>query len=82
MKKIITAKYLILLFCIVGLGACKVPVISGKEESKSVPKAYHQSQDTLNSTSIKWRAYFSDPNLHAIIDTALLNNQELNITLQ
>lgn len=82
MKKIITVKYLILLFCFVGLGACKVPVISGKEESKSVPKAYHQSQDTLNSTSIKWRTYFSDPNLHALIDTALHNNQELNITLQ
>lgn len=82
MKKIITAKYLILLFCMVGLGACKVPAITGKEESKSVPKAFHNSQDTLNSTSIKWRAYFSDPNLHAIIDTALLNNQELNITLQ
>jgi len=82
MKKIITAKYLILLFCIVWFGACKVPAISGKEESKSVPKAYHNSQDTLNSTSIKWRAYFSDPNLNAIIDTALRNNQELNITLQ
>jgi len=82
MKKIIIVKYLILLFCFVGLGACKVPVISGKEENKSVPKAFHNSQDTLNSTSIKWRAYFSDPNLHALIDTALLNNQELNITLQ
>jgi len=82
MKKIITVKYLILLFFIVWLGACKVPAITGKEESKSVPQAYHNSQDKLNSKSIKWRAYFSDPYLHAIIDTALLNNQELNITLQ
>lgn len=82
MKKIVTVKYVILLFCIVGLGACKVPAITAKQENKSVPKGYNNSQDTTNSANIKWRAYFTDPNLIAIIDTALLNNQELNITMQ
>ncbi len=82
MKKIKTAKYVFLLFCIVWLGACKIPAITGKQENKSVPAGYKNSQDTVNSTNIKWRAYFTDPNLLAIIDTALLNNQELNITLK
>ncbi|MEP0711579.1 MAG: TolC family protein, partial [Algoriphagus sp.] len=31
---------------------------------------------------LTWREYFTDPNLIALIDTALSNNQELNITLQ
>ncbi len=82
MKKIKIAKYVFLLFCILWLGACKTPAITDKQENKSVPASYKNSQDTINSITIKWRAYFTDPNLLAIIDTALLNNQELNITLQ
>lgn len=82
MKQIISVKYLILFFCIVWLGACKVPAITGKQENKSTPGRYSNSLDTTNSATIKWRAYFTDPNLIAIIDTALLNNQELNIMLQ
>lgn len=82
MKKIVTAKYVALLFCIAGLGACKVPAITGKQENKSVPESYNNSQDTTNSAGIKWRAYFTEPNLLAIIDTALHNNQELNIMMQ
>jgi hypothetical protein len=31
---------------------------------------------------VKWRDFFSDPNLVSLIDTALKNNQELNVTLQ
>jgi NodT family efflux transporter outer membrane factor (OMF) lipoprotein len=31
---------------------------------------------------VQWRNYFTDPNLIALIDTALKNNQELNITMQ
>jgi NodT family efflux transporter outer membrane factor (OMF) lipoprotein len=62
--------------------ACKVPVLTGKTENKSLPAAYGNSQDTTNPASIQWRAYFTDPNLATLIDTALKNNQELNITLQ
>ena len=31
---------------------------------------------------LQWKNYFTDQNLQALIDTALVNNQELNITLQ
>jgi NodT family efflux transporter outer membrane factor (OMF) lipoprotein len=31
---------------------------------------------------LEWRKYFSDPNLISLIDTALQNNQELNIMVQ
>src|SRR5690606_37250060 len=40
------------------------------------------SQDTLNTGKIKWKEYFKDKYITALIDTALVNNQELNITMQ
>jgi NodT family efflux transporter outer membrane factor (OMF) lipoprotein len=36
----------------------------------------------MNASGINWKQYFTDPYLVALIDTALKNNQELNITLQ
>lgn len=33
-------------------------------------------------STVKWNVFFKDPNLVELIDTALKNNQELNITLQ
>ncbi len=62
--------------------ACKTPVLTGRTENKTVPASFNSSQDTVNSGAIKWNTFFTDPNLVALIDTALKNNQELNITLQ
>jgi multidrug efflux system outer membrane protein len=47
------------------------------------PQAYDtNSTDTINSGQLKWNEYFKDQNLVALIDSALANNQELNIILQ
>jgi multidrug efflux system outer membrane protein len=62
--------------------ACSVPRLVGKTENKLVPASYNNSQDSTNSAKSTWKEYFTDPNLAALIDTALYNNQELNITLQ
>ena len=62
--------------------ACKIPAVVEKTENKAVPAGYSNSQDSTNSANIQWRTYFTDPYLNALIDTALKNNQELNITLQ
>jgi NodT family efflux transporter outer membrane factor (OMF) lipoprotein len=68
---------------LVGFSACKVPALTtSKQENKSVPEFYKNAQDTTNSATIPWRQYFTDPFLTALIDTALKNNQELNIALQ
>lgn len=82
MTKKITSKHVFILFALVWLGACKVPVINGKQENKSTPASYKNGQDTTNSAAIKWGSYFKDPLLVSLIDTAIKNNQELNITLQ
>lgn len=54
-----------------------------KQADTRIPVGYAaQSLDTNNSATINWRDYFSDPDLVSLIDSALKNNQELNITLQ
>lgn len=75
-------KYNFILFIILWLQACKVPAIMSKEESKTVPSSYTNIQDTMNMAKVEWRKYFSDSNLISLIDTALHNNQELNIMMQ
>ncbi|GAB3698141.1 TolC family protein [Spirosoma flavus] len=62
--------------------SCSVPRLIQKTENRAVPASYNNSQDSTNSAKTAWRAYFTDPNLITLIDTALRNNQELNITLQ
>jgi len=61
--------------------AC-TPTITSKNASTTTPASYNTSLDTTNTVRMKWREYFTDPNLIALIDIALGNNQELNITLQ
>lgn len=82
MKAKIIHKALNALLVTLLLGGC-VPVLkTTKIENKSVPASFNNSQDTTNTATIKWKDYFNDQNLNALIDTALKNNQELNITLQ
>lgn len=63
--------------------ACKVPSsMVPRDENKSVPTGYKDTRDTTNSGTMKWREFFTDPNLVQLIDTALHHNQELNIIMQ
>jgi multidrug efflux system outer membrane protein len=61
---------------------CKVPAAVQVKENKLMPASYDNSSDTINMSATQWRRFFTDPNLAALIDTALIRNQELNITLQ
>ncbi|GAB4052683.1 TolC family protein [Spirosoma litoris] len=62
--------------------SCTVPLLVQKDVNKAVPASYNNSLDSTNTGQSRWRDYFTDANLAALIDTALYNNQELNITLQ
>ncbi len=62
--------------------ACKTPELAEKIPEQPVPESYGTSGDSINAARIPWKDYFKDPYLTALIDTALENNQELNITLQ
>jgi len=86
-KRIINHKYTGVIFLSVIFTAC-APTIISKKENTLTPADYDYSkgvtasQDTTNSARVSWKGYFTDPYLNALIDSALNNNQELNITLQ
>ena len=64
------------------LASCKTPTLITRTENRSVPLSFSNSPDSINTARVRWNEFFTDPNLVALIDTALRNNQELNITAQ
>jgi multidrug efflux system outer membrane protein len=66
------------------LGSCKPLERVNKSPNLSTPSNYLTAAiiDSANSARMDWREYFNDEKLTALIDTALRNNQELNIFLQ
>lgn len=83
MNKITKIKYAGLACVFLGLASCKTPAVVSKEENKNVPEVYATaSQDSINAAKLNWKQYFIDSYLNNLIDIALKNNQELNITLQ
>ena len=82
MKNRLLIKYIAVAFILFPVWGCKLFKEPIRTENKTVPSSYHTSQDTTNTARVIWRNYFTDTNLIALIDTALKNNQELNITRQ
>lgn len=64
-----------------GFVAC-TPALVQKTADVRLPERYTHSKDTANVATLGRKAFFTDPYLNALIDTALKRNQELNITLQ
>ncbi len=67
---------------LLSFSACKAPILVQKTANTELPLSYNGSQDSTNTGKVAWKDYFTDPYLNALIDTALTNNQELNILLQ
>lgn len=61
---------------------CKTLTPVPNMELKPMPNSFAKSTDTLNSAKIKWKEFFVDKNLVALIDTALANNLDLLKALQ
>jgi len=76
----LTIMTLILILSI--FSACTIPKIVQKTENKSISSSYLNVTDSINIAKVKWQKFFTDPFLNTLIDSALQNNQELNITLQ
>lgn len=59
-----------------------IPTIVHKTADVSVPPGYSTPSDSVNTGALRWRSFYNDSNLVALIDSGLRNNQELNIVLQ
>ncbi|WBV59983.1 TolC family protein [Chryseobacterium camelliae] len=79
-------KYIAAIALSLVLASCKAPMatVIKDEVKENVPQNFNQEDqgDANNSGTTPWRQFFTDPNLVALIETSLKNNQELMITLQ
>lgn len=72
-----------IIFILFSLVSCSIPENEIRKENNTVPDLFtNDLKDTANIANINWKSYFGDENLAALIDTALQNNQELNIVKQ
>jgi len=62
--------------------ACSIPELVSRDVKKDQPADYSGSEDTVNFAQLNWKDFFADQYLVNLIDSALKNNQELNILLQ
>ena len=74
--------YITILGAGLAFAGCKAPTMVQRTENRSVPQSYNSKGDTANAATVDWRTFFKDKALVSLIDTAIQNNQELNITLQ
>jgi NodT family efflux transporter outer membrane factor (OMF) lipoprotein len=69
------------LFVLLSLSSC-VPSMKVQEVQRNAPANYGGSSDSTNTAALQWRQFVKDTDLRTLIDSALSNNQELNIMLQ
>lgn len=80
MNKAKISAYALALYCIATITGCKIPEIAGKKTAIHLPSSYNNEQS--ERTSVRLPQYlFKDMYLNALIDSAVVNNQELNILL-
>lgn len=60
----------------------KPPMGPAREPDVQLPDLFVDDTDTQNAGLVEWRTFFQDPALVALIDSALQNNQELQIEVQ
>ena len=85
MNKYIITRISILFAVVILFNGCSIPKVTQRTENKNTQHTYGHNPkptDPLNSAKISWRTFFTDSNLVHLIDTALVHNQELMITLQ
>ncbi len=77
MKQLLKLSWVILF-----LAGCKTQNINLTIPEKTLPESFQRYSDSTTIADIKWRDYFADSKLSALIDTALVNNLDLKIALE
>lgn len=62
--------------------SCKIQQPTSRDAKANLPGTYAGSSDSSATASKSWRDLITDPYLRVLIDTALANNQEVNMLLQ
>ncbi len=63
--------------------SCSIPEIAQKDVDVNIPESYKNNvKDTVNTANVNWKDFFEDSYLTELIDSAVVNNKEINILLQ
>jgi NodT family efflux transporter outer membrane factor (OMF) lipoprotein len=73
---------IIIVFIMIALSSCKTLNTDLSIKNREIPSRFQNNTDSTNLTQINWRQYYSDTLLVKLIDTALVNNFDLQIALQ
>ncbi len=71
----------IITFCVC-FTSCSLPKAIQTPNLKKIPESYNTIVDSTNSATLNWRDFFTDKDLVSLIDTAIVNNQDVMMTLQ
>ena len=71
-----------IVFAILTISSCKTLNTNLSIRENKIPTSFNTSTDTTTVANINWRKYFADTALIKLIDTALVNNFDLQIALQ
>jgi outer membrane protein, multidrug efflux system len=69
--------FLTIICALIALQSCRTAKTDVIEIKKPLPTSFNGTTDSLNTASVGRGDFFSDENLRALIDTALINNQNL-----
>ncbi len=72
----------LVLVSILLFSSCSIPKVEQRDVNRKVPESFSSNNDTNSIAKTNWREFFTDPNLIELIDSALVNNQELNIMMK
>lgn len=73
----------IVIVAIMGIFSCKPVEVLRTDTLLPMPETFaNAAADTTGSATLNWREYFNDPQLEALIDTALANNLDLKMAVQ
>ena len=64
------------------VSGCKMMQPVKQSASVLTPDTFENQNDSTGIGSMQWKTFFKDPNLIALIDTALMNNPDLKIAVQ
>ncbi len=64
------------------VAACSQPALVIKRKSGDVPATFAGKADSSSVANVGWKEFFHDSYLTSLVDSALKNNQEVNILMQ
>lgn len=64
------------------VSGCKMMQPVKQSAPISTPETFANQSDSIGVGAMQWKSFFKDPNLIALIDTALMNNPDLKIAVQ